>query len=106
MKILGYMNRYNRGIIRVQKELEENGNGRTTFDLTLITAFKVIEAISVRAKLKLSERQLATLEFCKTARSREEILTFLGLSNHTINYIKYVQPLFNTKIIIFTKLGK
>ena len=106
MKILGYVNRYNRGIIKVQKELKENGNGKAIFDLTLITAFKVIEPISARAKMKLNERQIATLEFCKTAKSREEIFAFLGLSNQTKNYVKYVQPLIDAKMIIFTKPGK
>jgi len=54
MKVLGYMNRYNRGIIRVQKELAENGNGKAIFDLNLITAFKVIEPISTRANLGIN----------------------------------------------------
>ncbi|MDO8929950.1 MAG: hypothetical protein Q7W54_13300 [Bacteroidota bacterium] len=64
------MYRYNRGIIRVQKELEENGNGKAIFDLNLITAFKVVEPISIRANTKLTDRQLATLEFCSTFKDR------------------------------------
>jgi ATP-dependent DNA helicase RecG len=43
MKVLGYVNRFSRGVYRVQKELVENGNGEATFDLSLRTAFKVIE---------------------------------------------------------------
>lgn len=106
MKVLGYVNRYNRGIIKVQKELKENGNGKAIFDLNLITAFKVIEPISIRANSginELTDRQLKILEYCKEARSREEILTFVGLSNQTKNFIKHVIPLIEAQLLAYTK---
>jgi ATP-dependent DNA helicase RecG len=46
IKVLGYVNRFSRGIYRVQKELVENGNGEASFDFSLITAFRVIENVS------------------------------------------------------------
>lgn len=46
MKILGYVNRFSRGIYRVQKELVENGNGEAFFDFSLITAFRAVEKVS------------------------------------------------------------
>lgn len=46
MKVLGYVNRFSRGIYRVQKELKENGNGEAMFDFSLRTAFRVVEKIS------------------------------------------------------------
>ena len=106
MKVLGYVNRYNRGIVRMQKELAENGNGKAIFDLNLITAFKVIEPISIRANTKLTDRQLATLEFCRIPKSREEILAFLGLTNQTKNYVMYVQPLLDANFLEYTISGK
>jgi ATP-dependent DNA helicase RecG len=48
MKTLGYVNRFSRGVYRVQKELEENGNGEASFDFSLITAFRVVEKVSER----------------------------------------------------------
>jgi ATP-dependent DNA helicase RecG len=48
MKILGYVNRFSRGIYRVQKELIENGNGEAVFDFDLITAFRATEKVSQR----------------------------------------------------------
>jgi len=48
IKVLGYVNRFSRGIFRVQKELTENGNGKPSFDFSLITAFRVIEKVSER----------------------------------------------------------
>lgn len=46
MKVLGYVSRFSRGAYRVQKELEENGNGQASFDFSLITAFRVVENVS------------------------------------------------------------
>ena len=46
MKVLGYVNRFSRGVYRVQKELEENGNGQASFDFSLITAFRVFGNVS------------------------------------------------------------
>ena len=46
MKLLGYVNRFSRGVYRVQKELTENGNGEAFFDFSLITAFRVTEKVS------------------------------------------------------------
>ncbi len=46
MKVLGYVNKFSRGVNRVQKELIENGNGEATFDFSLVTAFRVIENVS------------------------------------------------------------
>lgn len=46
MKVLGFVNRYSRGVQTVQDELEENGNGKADFKLHLMTAFLVVENIS------------------------------------------------------------
>ena len=41
MKVLGYVNRFNRGINMVQEILEENKNGKAIFDFKDISTFKV-----------------------------------------------------------------
>ncbi len=41
MKVLGYVNRFNRGISMVQEMLEENKNGKAIFDFKDISTFKV-----------------------------------------------------------------
>ena len=40
MRVLGYVNRYNRGIATLQKELAANGNGRAEFSFRLATVFE------------------------------------------------------------------
>ena len=47
MKVLGFVNRYSRGVQSVQNELRNNGNGRADFKLHFGTAFLVIEPISL-----------------------------------------------------------
>lgn len=49
MKGLGYVNRFSRGVYRVQKELVENGNGKAEFDFSLITAFRIIEKVTEKS---------------------------------------------------------
>lgn len=46
MKVLGFVNRYSRGVQAVQDELRANGNGDAEFQLHLATAFLVIEHIT------------------------------------------------------------
>lgn len=53
MKVLGFVNRYSRGVQTVQDELKANGNGEAEFKLHLVTAFLVIEHISIHAPGRL-----------------------------------------------------
>ena len=41
MKILGYVNMFNRGVGQVQTDLKENGNKPAQFDVSMLTAFLV-----------------------------------------------------------------
>lgn len=41
MKILGMVNKYNRGIAKANKELEKNGNPMAQFDINKLTEFRV-----------------------------------------------------------------
>lgn len=43
LRVLGFVNRFSRGVRRVEDDLIANGNGRPEFDLTLGTAFRVVE---------------------------------------------------------------
>ncbi len=56
MKVLGFVNRYSRGVQTVQEELKANGNGEAEFKLNLRTAFLVIENISIYACEKVEEK--------------------------------------------------
>lgn len=49
LKVLGFVNRFSRGVMRVETELAENGNGKPDFRLDLVTTFMVVEHISTSA---------------------------------------------------------
>ena len=58
MKVLGFVNRYSRGVQTVQDELKANGNGEADFKLHLGTAFLVIEHLgSVASPLAAAEKE-------------------------------------------------
>ena len=57
MKVLGFVNRFSRGVLRVEEELKENGNGKPEFSLNLGTAFMVIEHISSSSSESVNEEK-------------------------------------------------
>jgi len=59
MKVLGYVNRFNRGIARVREELAENGNADAVFDFKKMTSFSVI------------------VKKCETSEEREQIAPYI-----------------------------
>lgn len=46
MKVLGYVNRFSRGVVRVNQELIDNENGEARFNFELMTAFEVTVKLS------------------------------------------------------------
>lgn len=55
MKVLGYVNRHSRGVLKVQKELKANENGEAVFDFSYQTAVMVTEMKSPRGERALQE---------------------------------------------------
>lgn len=55
MKVLGFVNRHSRGVLRVQKELTANENGEARYDFSYQTAVMVTEYKSPRGERVLME---------------------------------------------------
>jgi ATP-dependent DNA helicase RecG len=62
MKVLGFVNRFSRGVQRVQEELKQNGNGSAEFRLNLETAFLVCVPVSETSKLSPNTHSVEHLE--------------------------------------------
>ena len=60
MKIMGYVNMFNRGVGQVQTDLKENGNPPAEFVVNLITAFRVNVTDVVNTNLSPDRGTLAT----------------------------------------------
>ena len=64
LRVMGYVNKFNRGIARVQKELVENGNGKAAFTVDKVTVFSVnvtnakAENVSVGIDTSLDAKEL------------------------------------------------
>ena len=102
MKVLGFVNRFSRGIIRVKEELKENGNGEPEFSLDLGTAFLVVEPISAEAlkyypseeKKELSEMEKRVLEVIagKPSATYAFISDNLGISETSVyNAVRHLK---------------
>ncbi len=120
MKQLGYVNRYNRGIARVQKELRENGNGAAKFSVANITVFgvKVSNAAyvsenqanqddvasnvasNVASKKRVSKTQMqqTILKNCQVFRSLDEIAQLI---DRNPQYVKnhYITAMINAGLL-------
>lgn len=117
LKVLGYVNKFNRGIARVQKELVDNGNGLASFTVDKITVFSVsvINAKSQNVNeptvkgfessvdvkdLMFSDKSLKVLRLCQSsAYTKKELLLLIGVTNQTLNVRNIVNPLINAGCI-------
>ena len=129
MKSLGYVNKYNRGIGQVQKELSGNGNPKAEFDVNLLTAFAVTvfkgtsqkdsgyqsgtsqkdngyqSGTSQGAEHRPFGPNVMTLqeriiEFCSEPRSLREIADFLGAANKKKVKAKFIDNILGTQIVM------
>lgn len=73
LKVLGFVNRFSRGVMRVETELAENGNGKPDFRLDLVTAFMAVEHISTPA-LNEQESRVDESKEEKKNEEKEELL--------------------------------
>ena len=114
MKVLGYVNRFRRGVYRVQKELEENGNAH----FSLITAFRVVESVSQKyfeegfgagtpKKLIATQEKILAAIQAKPEITQKELAQFIGITLDGIKYhIKNMNKLGIIKHKDSTKSGK
>lgn len=129
MKILGYVNRFNRGIMRVEQELAENNNGKAQFDISKLTMFSVLISIStdfeqlVSIENNDSEQKSVIninkgtnknivnltkdlppliLDYCITPKKLSDILKYLNYSDRTKFRNKYITSLLDEGLLEMT----
>lgn len=111
LKVMGYVNKFNRGIARVQKELVDNGNGKAVFTVDKITVFAVNvtnakgrnvsnvhsggnESIIDVKDFVISDKSLKALMLCANeCRTKKELLLMIGVTNQTTNFRNIISPL-------------
>lgn len=51
---------------------------------------------------QVSDQVISLIQFCKVPKSRQEILAFLGLTNHSVNFKRHVEPLIELNYLDYT----
>ena len=109
MRVMKYVNKFNRGVTRVQEMLKDNGNPSAEFDVNTITAFRVnIHATNESDLSKGTSQPLSQppsqsieekiVEFCKEPRSGAEIAAHCGFKDIKYFRERYLNPLLGTRI--------
>lgn len=109
MRVMKYVNKFNRGVSRVQEMLKDNGNSPAVFDVNTMTAFRVTVPVSKDANLPQNGKptnpipSTLTIEdkilaFCREPKSLTEIMALFGYTNRTKFKAKYISPLIGTKL--------
>lgn len=117
LKVMGYVNKFNRGIARVQKELVDNGNGKAHFTVDKVTVFSVnvtnaksrnVNDHEIKSdivllpfeELIISDKSLSVLKLCsKEPCTKKEMLLGIGVTYQTLNVRGIINPLINSGLI-------
>lgn len=89
MKVLGFENRYSRGVQAVQDELRTNGNGEADFKLHLGTAFLVVENVANKETNKEKQIKRQREIICNMIRKNpastyEDFMNALGIGYSSV----------------------
>lgn len=116
MKIGKYVNKFNRGVARVQEMLKENGNSRAEFDVSTITAFCVRAYATAEVNLSADNKPCTSqgtsqgtsqnnitieekiIEFCIEPHTLAEIAAYCGFQNKRKFRERYLNPLLGLRI--------
>ena len=116
MRAMKYVNKFNRGVTRVQEMLKDNDNPPAEFDVNTITAFRVNVHATNESDLvagpkstpksgtsqgtsqtdKTIEEKI--IEFCQEPRSLAEITEFCCFKDKRKFRKRYLNPLLGTRI--------
>jgi len=117
LKVFGYVNKFNRGIARVQKELVDNGNGKAVFEVNKVTVFSVnvtnAKPLNVSDNVSrevdggvkfedavVSDKSLIVLRLCIDNKcTNKELLTQVGVTNQTNNVRSIINPLIDLGLL-------
>lgn len=119
MRVMKYVNKFNRGVTRVQEMLKNNGNPPALFDINTITAFRVTvratpdtdqvsdsnsqtnhagQDASQQAGRKEKTLQERIVEFCEEPRTLAEITAYCGFKDKRNFSDRYLKPLIGSRV--------
>ena len=116
MKVLGYVNRFSRGVLRVNEELLQNGNDKAVFNFDLMTAFEVTVRLSNSFSQEVTPQVIpqdipqvtpqvkALIECMNNGEDfmREELQEILKLKDRENFRLNYLKPALDESLIEMT----
>ncbi len=83
------------GFPKIRRSMKQNGSPSPVFetDNELLYFLTVLPVNRLFIELILTDDHIKVLKFCKSARTKKEILEFLGLSNKYENAQRHIKPL-------------
>ncbi|MGM9853930.1 MAG: RNA-binding domain-containing protein [Muribaculaceae bacterium] len=104
MKVMGFVNRFSRGVQRVQEELMVNNNGEADFNLKLETAFLVKVSISKKSFVSKKEAKGAKNEAKDEAKDEAKEIIEIGEAAYAI-YSAIIEDNTLTRELLANKTG-
>ncbi len=106
MKVLGYVNRFSRGVARVREELLDNGNGLAVFDFSKLTVFEVVVPVSVQYQYftdPVTDPVILLLKLLSGGNySSGEMRILLGIKHRGTFRDNYIHPALSMGLIVQT----
>ncbi|MEI7604070.1 MAG: RNA-binding domain-containing protein [bacterium] len=92
------------GIPKIRRSMLLNGSSKPIFDTDIDMTYFMTTLPIHRSFLdfKLDDYKRSILEYCLLPHSRNEILTYLSLTNHSENYKRHILPLIEIGYISYT----
>ena len=87
MKVLGFVNRHSRGVLRVQKDLKANENGEAIYDFSYQTAVMVTEMKSPRGERAIAEAIANGFLTEEDLQKRSDLSIFEGKPSQKPSYL-------------------
>lgn len=108
MKVLGYVNRFSRGVSRVNDELRENGNGLARFSFELLTVFEVTVHLSSAYYTPVTPQveEVTKILHGKESLAREELQQIMKIKDRKYFARAYLKPSLEAGWIEMTIPGK
>ena len=101
-KVLGYVNRFSRGVTRVREELLDNGNGLAVFDFSKLTLFEVVVPVSVQYQHFTDPVIILVKLLSGGEYSSGEMRALLGIKHRAAFRDNYIHPALSMGLIVQT----
>lgn len=100
--VSGYVNRFSRGVSRVNEELQENGNGKAIFNFDFMTVFEVKVNLSKGYTPQVTEQVDKVLDALKGEMAIKELMDKVNIKHRPTFLYNYLKPALEQGLVEMT----